>query len=228
MKLKKLSETISTRGLKFLVYGAAGAGKTRLAATLPGNVLIVSAEAGLLSLQGHIEDERVSVAEVTTVEELRDIYRTLVTTAHGFDWVVLDSVSEIAEVLLASEKKNTKDPRQAYGELIEQMGAMLRVFRDLDVGVYFSAKAARVKEEETGRVSHEIAMPGSKLGQQMPYLFDEVFRLVVVNDPETKEPVRWLQTAADSKSEAKDRSGKLAPYEPADLGAIVAKIRGAG
>ena len=37
---------------------------------------------------------------------------------------------------------------------------------------------------------------------------------------------RYLMTATDGKSTAKDRSGRLDAYEPADLGAIVAKIGG--
>ena len=42
---------IGIRGVKLLVYGAAGAGKTSLVRTLPSPV-ILSAEAGLLSLSG--------------------------------------------------------------------------------------------------------------------------------------------------------------------------------
>jgi hypothetical protein len=36
--------------------------------------------------------------------------------------------------------------------------------------------------------------------------------------------VRYLQTSGDARSIAKDRSGALDPLEPADLGAVVAKM----
>ena len=42
---------VSISGVKLLVYGAAGAGKTYLIKTLP-DPIILSAEAGLLSLKG--------------------------------------------------------------------------------------------------------------------------------------------------------------------------------
>lgn len=227
MQIKKISETIDKRGIKVLVYGDAGAGKTRLIATLPGRVLVVSAEAGLLSLSGHVDDEeRFDVVEVDNIDDLRAVY-TACKASPEHDWIVLDSISEIAEQCLTAAKAATKDPRQAYGAVIDEVTKLLRAFRDLTCGVYFSAKQNRDKDEATSRVSYGIAMPGAKLGSAVPFLFDEVLRLVVVEDPDTKEPIRWLQTTTTRDSVAKDRSGKLAPYEPADLGAIVAKIRGA-
>ena len=72
-------------------------------------------------------------------------------------------------------------------------------------------------------------MPGAKLGEALPYLFDEVFRLVVIDEDDGaggKVASRYLLTATDGKSVAKDRSGKLEAYEPADLGAVVGKIAG--
>lgn len=231
LKLKKLDDVIDSRGLKVLVYGNAGVGKTRLIGSLPGRILIASAEAGLLSLTSLADSKRILVVEIASVDGLREVYSHVKGASPGaYDWVVLDSISEIAEVCLTENKAKTKDPRQAYGAIQDDVGSILRAFRDLDCGVYFSAKESREKDEATGRVSYGISMPGSKLGPSVPYLFDEVFRLIVVDDKDEKgniERVRWLQTANDGKSAAKDRSGLLDPYEPADLGAIAAKIRGA-
>ena len=68
-------------------------------------------------------------------------------------------------------------------------------------------------------------MPGNKLAQQIPYLVDEVFALRVEKDEEGK-PQRALMCDSDNLWLAKDRSGKLDMWEPADLGAIIAKIGG--
>jgi len=226
MEIKSLQQAVSTQGVKLCVYGFAGAGKTLLIATLPGRGLVASAEAGLLSLAGQEMAGEVAVADVTSMDDLRDVYRLLQATDHGYSWVALDSISEIAEVVLASEKRKTKDPRQAYGALIDEMGSIMRAFRDLPgLDVYFSAKAERVKDDESGRVQVQLMLPGAKLAQAIPYLFDEVFHLVVLEDKATGEVTRWLQTRRDARSDCKDRSGRLDPFEPADLGVVIAKIK---
>jgi phage nucleotide-binding protein len=222
---KSLRDTVESRAPKILVYGGAGVGKTTLIASLTGKILIISAEAGLLSLAG--ADIDADVVEVTSIEALRAVYSELRAGDHGYAWVVLDSVSEIGEVVLSAEKSKTKDPRQAYGALSDEMLKIMRAFRDLSCGVYFSAKLASTKDEATGRVSHGIGMPGAKLGEALPYLFDEVFRLIVIDEDDGaggKIAARYLLTATDGKSVAKDRSGKLDALEPADLGHVVAKI----
>lgn len=225
---RSLAEVTTGHAPKICVYGAPGVGKTTLIASLTGKILILSAEAGLLSLDG--ADLDADVVEVQSLETLRAVYAEIKASPDVYDWVVLDSISEIGEVVLSSEKAKSKDPRAAYGNLQESMLSIMRAFRDLPCGVYFSAKMASTKDEATGRVTHTIGMPGAKLGDAIPYLFDEVFRLVVIEedgDDGKKVASRYLLTATDGKSTAKDRSGRLDAYEPADLGAIVAKIGGA-
>lgn len=227
LKITTLREAIDDKGIKVLVYGDAGVGKTKLIGTLPGRVLVASAESGLLSLSSSGRDD-IMVVEISSIDGLREVYSHVKgVSPGGYNWVVLDSISEIAEVCLTESKIKLKDPRQAYGAVQDEVGAILRAFRDLPVNVYFAAKEQRTKDDATGRVSVGISMPGTKLGQSVPYLFDEVLRLIVVDDKDADgniERVRWLQTANDGKSVAKDRSGLLDAYEEPDLGAVAAKI----
>src|SRR5690625_2341489 len=108
----KLQSTkgLSQSGVKILVYGQAGAGKTSLIPTLPSPV-VLSAEGGLLA----IADADVPFIEVKDMETLQEAYQWLSGSeeAKPFQSVALDSISEIAEVVLSAEKKKAKDPRQA-------------------------------------------------------------------------------------------------------------------
>lgn len=128
----------STNGIKVLVYGHAGSGKTTLIKTLP-HPIILSAEAGLLS----ISDADIPFIEIKSIDELREAYEYIANSGGEYQSVALDSVSEIAEVVLNAEKKNTKDPRQAYGALQEQMTDIIRAFRDLPGSTCCSPRSAR-------------------------------------------------------------------------------------
>lgn len=213
---------LHTNGVKILVYGHSGAGKTSLIPTLLSPI-VLSAEGGLLS----IADAEVPFIEIADMATLMEAY-TFLTESHEaeqFQSVALDSISEIAEVVLSAEKKKTKDPRQAYGELINQMQELVRAFRDLrGKHVYFTAKCDK-QQDEQGRLLYSPSMPGAKLGQQLPYFFDEVFALRVEKGEDGK-PVRALQCDSDGLWAAKDRSGKLEAWEMPDLGEIIRKIGG--
>jgi len=208
----------STNGIKVLVYGHAGSGKTTLIKTLP-HPIILSAEAGLLS----IADADIPFIEIKSIDELREAYEYIANSGGEYQSVALDSVSEIAEVVLNAEKKNTKDPRQAYGALQEQMTDIIRAFRDLPgKHVLFTAKCEKSQDEQ-GRLLYAPSMPGNKLGQGLPYFFDLVFALRKEKD-DAGNAVRALMTDSDGLWQAKDRSGKLDLWEAPDLGAIINKI----
>jgi len=217
MDIKKTSDVEQTK-IKVLVHAPAGSGKTRLCGTAK-NPLILSAEGGLLSLQ----DYDLPYVEINNLEDLRDVYNYLKTDTQ-YDWVCIDSISEIAEVVLADEKKKTKDGRKAYVEMQDIMMQLLRSFRDLDKNIYFSAKQEKVKDESTGVFIYGPSAPGTKIGAAMPYLFDEVFALHTWKDDEGNMQSA-LQTGRCSQYEAKDRSGKLDFQELADLGFILNKIK---
>lgn len=218
----KSTKDAALDGIKVLVHGPAGAGKTSLCATTGESTIIISAESGLLSLRGF----DIPVIEVKSLEQLYEAYDFVTNDEQGqaFKWVCLDSISEIAEVVLNHEKKVAKDPRQAYGALAEKMTDLIRAFRDLPGrNVYFSCKQERTKDEQTGAMLYYPAMPGNMLKQGVGYFFDEVMALRVEKDNDGN-PTRWLQTSRDFNYEAKDRSGCLDMFESPNLADIAAKI----
>ena len=210
---------VSSNGIKVLVYGHAGAGKTTLGATMPAPI-IISAEGGLLS----IKDAGLDYIEVNSMDSLMEAFE-YVSGPDGqkYQSVVLDSISEIAEVVLVHEKAVNKDGRAAYGEMAVQMTSIVRAFRDLGgKHVLMTAKVEKA-QDESGRILYSPSMPGNKVGQSLPYFFDEVLALRVEKDADGKAQ-RALMCDSDGIWLAKDRSGKLDAWEAPDMGAIIQKM----
>ncbi|NDF33167.1 MAG: ATP-binding protein [Euryarchaeota archaeon] len=217
----KLNSTsaIAATGVKILVYGQAGAGKTTLITTLP-NPIILSAEGGLLS----IRDADLPFIEIGNMGDLKEAYSWLMQNSKDYSSVAIDSISEIAEVVLNFEKKQAKDPRQAYSAMQEQMTDLIRAFRDLPMHVLMTAKLEKM-QDEMGRILYAPSMPGNKTGQQLPYFFDEVLALRIEKDSDGNA-WRGLKCHADASWQAKDRSGKLEEWEEPDLSKLITKIGG--
>ncbi len=228
LKIQTIDESLESTGIKALVYGLLGTGKTRLLATPAAHqepVLIINVEGGLLSLQ-NIPDEHKKYIRVVKASSFRDIDEIMndLEKSHDFAWVCPDSISEIADIVLNNEKSNNTDGRAAYGNLADIMMAMLRDFRDMpNYNVCMTAKMTRFTDDVTNRTMYWPLMPGKTLTNGIGYLFDEVFALRVEGE---EEPSRWLQTSRDIQYEAKDRSGTLDMFEQPDLFEIEKKITG--
>ena len=218
------SDLVQMQGAKILVFGASGAGKTTLCATAPGKTLIISMEAGLLSIK---DKDNVTAIEVKEASEIEEIAQLLESGKLDYDTVCLDSVTEMSEILLASEKARSKAPRRAYGEVIEVMTRTMRRFRDLKIHVIFVAKEDKIRDEQTGVFHHQPMMVGAKLPVQIPYFFDEVLalRTFTEENEEGKKIInRWLQTTIGDNYTAKDRSGKLETFEEPNLTHVINKL----
>lgn len=202
IKIKKTSDIVN-QGVKCVVYGGAGVGKTRLCATAP-RPIIISAESGLLSLA----DVDVDYIEISKLSQLDEAYRAL-KASDEYDTICLDSLSEICEVLMEEFLPNHKDARQAYGEMARSVVPMLRKFRDIKgKNTVFTSKLISIKDEDSGKVTEELFLPGKVLSNQVPYMVDELFCL---RTDRKGNPI--LQTQPDRTRFCKDRSGALKPEE---------------
>lgn len=213
--------------LSCLIYGPSGAGKTTLAATTgsPAKTIILAAEPGLLPLR-HLP---VKWIEIDSLETLDQVLGWLEEAGRAGKlagmWVILDSVSEIAERVLASLKAKTKDPRAAYGDVQDRITQAMKRVRSLPCHTVCVAKQERM-EDDAQRLVYGPAFPGKRLAAASVYEFDLVLAMRVGRDAEGRV-VRWLQTQPDGKYEAKDRSGALDEREPPDLAELAKKVMGA-
>jgi hypothetical protein len=237
--------------IKMVVAGEAGNGKTTLAKTLQNGlnekVLVISAEAGLLSLRGsdidYVELQRewsdekkewIAVAPSARIGRLGQIFAWVKEPEQmkKYKWLFIDSLTEIQQNALEwleslEEYSGPKNTIKKYGELSTQMMSLCKGFRDLaHYNVVFSALVKNDTDSD-GLAKMKVSMVGA-FADRLPALFDEILYLGVTaeKDEATGASVRKLLTQKTNKIDfPKDRSGKLSDVEPADLSVIVKKIR---
>lgn len=228
IKITSVEEAVDDTGIKILVHGLAGSGKTRLCATAEEPTLILSAEGGLLSIRD--AGDHIKTAKIMSLAEFDEAYQMLKSDRDEgkqvFSLVALDSVTEIAEEVLKNELEMCNDPRKSYPAFQAKVVALIKSFRNLaGYDVIMTCKQDLIKDDYTGITLRMPSMPGNKLGPAVPYLFDEVFALRVEKDEEGLD-YRVIQTNRDIMFEAKDRSGSLNVFERPNLKHIFSKIRG--
>jgi len=209
---------------KVVCYGATGVGKTTLIATAP-SPFIISAERGLMPLR-NLDLPKVEIRSIDTITE---IWQWLMTPASSWvKTVCLDSLSDISETIFDQIMKETKnDGRRAYPEFRRRMLWLIKAYRDIPgKHIYMTCKEDKVKQPGGG-LKYGCMTPWDKVGSDIPFFFDEVWRMGV-GVTEQNQKYRFLQTQPSPEADAKDRSGVLAPIEiNPDLSQIFAKIQGA-
>lgn len=221
MKIISTAGAYKSQGIKILVYGKSGSGKTFLCRTSQSPI-IISTEDGLLSLQDYNIPVIVSGDENSFNDALKWVESS--TEATQFKTVCIDSLTELGSLILRSEKTKVRDQRQAYVTLSEKIILIIKRLRSL-IGrnVVVLAQEELNKDDYTGTHMYRASMPGTKLCQQIPYLFDEVFYLSVIKNVHGTLQ-RSLLTQSNKQYDAKDRSGRLDILEPPDITHIISKI----
>jgi len=216
-----VKKTLDIRATKLngIIYGQSGVGKTTLAGTL-NKVIVISLEAGLLSLKGKDVDY-VEVDPEHRISSLRKILEDV--KKSDYETVFIDSLTEISEAmyeLAKSEFPDSRNTMQRYGYTKELMVRFLKYTRDFDKNVFYTA-LQKDDKDEIGRMSHLPKLVGSVKEDAMGFM-DFVFVMRIIE--KDGEKVRVLQTEGGDGYQAKDRSGCLNVLEKPDLGLIINKV----
>lgn len=207
-------------GVKSVVYGNPGCGKTPLCNTAPRPVLL-AVEPGLLSMR----NSSVMTCYAPTVELIEDFFQWLFNSAEAkanVETVCIDSLSQVAELYLEKELQKAKDPRKAYGEMSRKVMTHVNgLYYTRERHTYLICKQGTV--EENGTHKRKPYFPGQDLGIKIPHLFDEVLHLGKVQMPGQGEVIA-LRTRESFDIFARDRSGRLAEFEQPNLTQLFNKI----
>ncbi len=232
--LKPAGSLTQRFGVKAILYGQPGTGKTPMINTAPRPVLLAS-EPGLLSMRG----SNVPTWEAFTPEKIEEFFKWFFESkeASGFDTLALDSGSQIAELSLAKHQRRCKDGRKAYGEMsLECMHWFDQLYYMPHKHVVMICKQMRaevgkqvVSNGPGGGFSVEMTyqaqpfFPGQDLNIKVPHRYDEILYVGQAQVPGIAQPVTAIRTKASPEILARDRSGRLAELEPPDLSALFAK-----
>lgn len=212
MEIKKFS--VTTHHVKALVYGASGSGKTTFAGTAR-NAIFASAEGGLMS----ISDKTPDFVEIRSLKDLMDLHAYLRNEKHGYETVVIDSISEINEIIkIEIERRTGKSMQlQDWGELAKRIRGILRGFRDLPMHVLFIAQESTETDEQ--KIVKFVPQLNGKAATEVAYFMDIVGYLKIEPDGS-----RHMICEPNAKYLTKDRSRVIGNDSPVDFGVWMDKI----
>lgn len=202
-----------------LIYGESGAGKTTLAGSADQvpemrKVLFLDVEGGTLSLRSRYPN--VDSVRIKTWGDMQNVYNELYLNNHGYNTVVLDSLTEVQKMSMDTimrklvEQHEDRDADvpgiREWNINIEQTRKFVRLFRDLPVNTIFTALAKADKNQRTGVTRTKPYLSG-KVADEVAGFLDIVAYLYTKEVEGTQK--RMLLCGATQDNVAKDRTDKL-------------------
>jgi hypothetical protein len=163
-------------------------------------------------------EQYASVIDPAPLAKYETIYVDSITVASRFAFAWAKRQPEAH-----SEKTGKPDTRGAYGLLGQEMVKWLTTLQHIPNKSVVVVGILDRMQDDLGRVTWEPQVEGGKTARELPGIFDQVLTLQLVNGH------RAFVTNQNNEFgyPAKDRSGRLAPIEPPDLGALMRKIQNA-
>lgn len=209
--------------LNILVYGESGTGKTRFAGSADAvpklrPVLFVDIEGGTETLRNSYP--KVEQVRVSTWKQMQQVYDELLKGKHGYQTVVLDSLTEIQKFNMYDIMANLVRTRpdldpdvpgmREWGKNLEQIRKFVRAFRDLPMNSVFTALEKSDKDTKTGMVTKMPSLSG-KLASEVAGFLDVVLYYYVkqIGQGEDSEMQRLMLTKKTQNVIAKDRTDQL-------------------
>lgn len=213
-------------GVKAVVYGPPGKGKTPILNTAPRPVLL-ACEPGLLSMR----NSTVPTFPAFSSDAIDEFFKWLFHSneTKNFDTVGIDSASQMCEIYLndimqgTSKAGNKMHGKAAYGEMnrrsLQQLDGLYYMQQK---HVYLIAKQEIIVDSGFKRPY----FPGQQLPSQVPHKYDVVAQLDTHNIPGVGQQIGF-RCIGSIDTVARNRTGNLNEFEPPHFGNLVTKAMSA-
>jgi hypothetical protein len=215
--LVPVSSLVMRYGVKVVLYGGPGTGKTPLLTSAP-NPVICFTEPGFLSVRKY----NGPAFPAFIYKDIREFWMWAIQSqeAKQFSTFCCDSISQMAEIILAEELVKHKDPRKAYGEMSQKMMEIMNwIYFTPSFNALLIAKEGQL--DVSGTIKYRPYFPGQDLHVKVPHLFDSVWRVEKISTSQGMQ--RVIRTQESFNAFARDRSGNLQELEAPDINALITK-----
>lgn len=197
MEIKTFSP--KSHKIKALIYWPSWSGKTTFWGTAE-KVLFASAENWLLS----VADKQVAFTEIKSLEDLLELRDFLKWQEHDFETLVIDSITEISDIIKQSIEKRTGKMMQIqdWGELANKIEKIIKDIKEIDINVIVIAQELNVWDSD--KIQRIVPSLNWKSSTKICYYMDIVWYIYV-----DKSGNRSIITGASDKLLTKDRTGKI-------------------
>lgn len=205
-------------GVKAVIYGPPGSGKTPVLNTAPRPVML-ACEPGLLSMRNSI----VPTFPAFTADAVDEFFKWLFHSneTKNFDTIAVDSVSQMCEIYLQAAIKTNKHGMAAYGEMARRSLEQIN-------GLYFLQQkhtyliAKQELKDQTGIAMKRPYFPGQQLPVEVPHKYDCVLQLDIHNVPMVGQ-TKAFRCIGSIDTVARNRTGNLNEFEEPNFGKLVQK-----
>lgn len=167
MQIKKFKP--QDHKIKAVIYWPSGSGKTTFGSTAPKPVF-ASSENWLLS----IAEKSPDYVEIKSLKDLKDFLKDLQKEDHWFQSVVIDSITDINEIIKTEIETRTwrQMQLQDWGKVAKEIKSILRGFKALPMHTIFIAQEQNVKDEE--KIAKIVPSLNWKAASEIAYYMDIV------------------------------------------------------
>ncbi len=135
---------------------------------------------------------------------MQDLYKFLKAGDHEYQTLVIDSLTEINDIIRSElEKTNKEMTHKQRGQLSTKIKGIIRGIKELPMHVIIICQE-KAETDDDGKVTKVGPMLNGKNATEIAYLMDIVGYMYVTSTNE-----RRITTAANEKLMSKDRTGKI-------------------